>query len=90
MTVKPTNLTDSPRKRPGRKRLKIASGPGSSKVLDLMPKLREKKYGNTGKSLQGRGFPADHLVGPDEWPFYGFTPPGTILTGLGYQEKDEE
>ena len=59
-------LTDSRRSRPVRRKLKIASGAGIPKVMNLCDARRMKKTRASGRSLQGRGYPDDHLVGPDE------------------------
>lgn len=66
MDVKRTVRIDSPRNRPGRKRLKIASGPDTAKVLSLCDARRMKKSEETVKRLRGINLPADYLVGPDE------------------------
>lgn len=65
--------------------MKIANGPGSSKVLSLCDARRLKQARKSGERLQGLNYPKDHLVGYDEPttfdtleldPFFG-------LMGLG-------
>ena len=90
MAAKLIDLTDYQRNRPGRRKLKIASGPGSSKVLDLTEKLRVKRYGNPGKSLKGRGFPIDMNVGPDENGMDLLTGGFPVFTLTPYAESTDE
>jgi hypothetical protein len=78
----------SPRSRPGRKKLRIASGPGTTKVMSLCDARRLRTVAKSGERLQGLNYPKDHLVGPDEFTL-GFMPPEENMSWLMRMMKRE-
>jgi hypothetical protein len=89
MAAKLIALTDSRRNKPVRKKLKVAKG---TDILSLCDARRLNKCKESGESLKGRGFPLDHLVGPDEpSEGFGFMPPQENMNWLKrIMEKEDE
>ena len=81
MAARVIDLTGYRKSRYARRRLRIARGPGSDKVLSLCDARRLKKSSEAGKRLRGRNYPDDFLIGPDEDP-YGLT--GFTISGLNW------
>jgi hypothetical protein len=88
VAVERTIQIDSPRRRRGRRRLRIAKN--GDKVLNLCDFRRLKQSGESRKRLQGLNYPLDHLVGPDESSEgFGFLPPQENMDWLKRMMEEE-
>lgn len=88
MAARRTIPIDSPRRRRGRRKLKIAKD--GDRILSLCDYRRLLKSGEAGERLRGTNYPDDFLVGFDEpSEGFGFMPPQENMDWLKRMMEEE-